>query len=158
MGEMAGYFLDEVCDEESLREDYALGFMSHEDAYDHNFINEMGYEQNGIQDAYDRIKLNDRSGLDDELNSTMLMLDIGIPSTTTTHSQERHSSERQSSGFSYDRLSEEAIENLFKEHPTCNICRKEMGKRTGKFGAFYFCSCKGQGTVSESYWNSVKIG
>lgn len=45
-----------------------------------------------------------------------------------------------------------------RENPTCNICEKEMLSRHGKYGKFYYCKnyCKGQPTVSDSYWQKFK--
>jgi hypothetical protein len=44
------------------------------------------------------------------------------------------------------------------DNPHCNICRKEMSSKIGRFGKFYFCSnkCKGQPTVSDTYWQKYK--
>lgn len=55
-------------------------------------------------------------------------------------------------------LNAEAVANLQKENPTCNICRQEMTARHGRYGKFYFCAnqCAGQGTVSDTYWQKIK--
>ena len=56
------------------------------------------------------------------------------------------------------RLNSQAIKNLSKEVPTCNICKVDMQGRDGRFGKFYFCpnGCKDQPTVSDNYWQKVK--
>lgn len=55
-------------------------------------------------------------------------------------------------------LNKEASESLYNEVPMCNFCREYMLPQEGKFGKFYFCGnkCKGQKTVSDKYWQSVK--
>jgi len=46
---------------------------------------------------------------------------------------------------------------LRREFPTCNICEKSMTSREGIYGKFYFCSCEKQSTVSDKYWQSVRL-
>ncbi len=144
---MAVFFLEQVYEEESRRDDYALGFMSMEDAYEYGFIDESGCEQRAIKDSYDRNKIHTYESISDELR----IAEADLNSCNSKHSNKVLLSDP------YKNLNEKAIENLFKEHPSCNVCHKEMSKRNGKFGAFYFCSCEGQKTVSEKYWLSIRI-
>ena len=46
---------------------------------------------------------------------------------------------------------------LRREFPTCNICEASMTPREGRFGKFYFCHCEDQPTVSDKYWQSVRL-
>lgn len=52
MGEMADMALEHVLDEEFSRIDYVMGDMSQQEAYDRGYIDELGYEQEGISQAW----------------------------------------------------------------------------------------------------------
>jgi len=41
-------------------------------------------------------------------------------------------------------------------HPICSVCNKSMNSRMGIYGLFYFCTCKGQNTISDKTWKLIK--
>jgi hypothetical protein len=75
MGEMADYFLQQVVEEECAREDFARGAMSLEDAFERGFVNSQGVEQEGMEEAHDRVPLLDAEGIDKELQYLTTFLD-----------------------------------------------------------------------------------
>ncbi len=156
MGEMADAFLSDVIDEENLRTEYLSGGIDHGDAYDLGLIDELGF------DTFDRDSVwtpeYSEEAIDNQLEKLTLQLDNAVLRSSSSCNNERHRQQRPLYIPSkYGHLNALAIINLTKEHPTCNICEKQMNARTGKYGKFYWCSCDGQKTVSERYWQGVRI-
>ena len=146
MGDMADMFLQEVCTTESMRDDYSNGFISNIEAYEIGFIDEAGIESEGISEAYGRNELLSLDGVNKSLLHESVKFDnLSLLSKVS-----------ESSGAS---LNEAAILNLINDSPTCNLCGDLMRGQAGKFGKFYFCGnrCDGQKTVSDKYWQSVRL-
>ena len=141
MGDMADMFLSQVCEYESMRDDYVSGGMSLQDAYGNRFIDEMGCEPISMQEAWDRASIGSSNSLDNELEVGTAKFDLA-------------SSIQKEVLPSFNKS---AKNNLYKQCPTCNHCQEEMSTQFGKFGKFYYCGnrCKGQSTVSDKYWQSV---
>ena len=76
MGEMADFALEQVCTMESLRDDYVLGHMSSSEAYEHGFLDEIGFEQEGMQAAWDRNGIPTIGHLNNELKLCSKDLEI----------------------------------------------------------------------------------
>ena len=166
---MADMALESVGIMEGLRDDYVTGEMSQEEAFEYGFIDSYGTEQEGIQAAWDR----DFIPTEENLNNALFRAEAGMDRAT----YEIYLSQSEDLGQTTikdkiawlqqerrkiilaEELNEAALENLKKERPTCNICYQMMQKRTGRFGDFYFCDtgCKDQPTVSDKYWQSVRI-
>ena len=144
MGDIADMELDSVIDMEGYRDDYVQGLISDEKSHDMGFLNELGIEQDGIQDAWDRSKIGTLDELNNMIEVEMLHLDV------CTYRKAKSYHRR-------GKLNNKAIVNLLKEYPTCNVCENEMTERHGVYGVFYFCSCEEQKTVSQSYWDKVRI-
>lgn len=142
MGDMADMALDDVFIMEGLRDEYVEGNVSLQEAYEHGFVDQMGVEQEGIQEAFDRASIGSIDSLNNELSHTIKDFEL------------LNKSPIQKSV----RLNKQAIANLEKENPTCNICANEMSPRSGRYGKFYFCPnyCEGQSTVSDNYWQTIK--
>jgi len=140
MGEMSDYELQDIVIAEQRRDDYIARYMTSQDAYDNGFIDEMGVEQLGIKETWDRSSIPTLENLNNELTINIQKLNCNNIEKTIF-------------------LNKEATENLKKDMPTCNICRTEMSKETGRYGVFYYCinSCDGQKAVSAKYWNSIRI-
>ena len=145
MGDMADFALEDVAAEEHARDEYVNGDMSMQEAFERGFLDPMGVEQEGIQDAWDRSEILTARGIDKELERWTDKL------TIATHTPE-------STKLATRQLDEIAIESLKNDCPTCNWCRTLMTPRSGRYGKFYFCSngCEKQKTVSDKYWQSVK--
>ena len=143
MGDMADYFLEQVIEEESQRDNYVSGFMCMEDAYERGYIDETGSETRGMQEAWDRAGIGDRESIDRDLMIAEADLN-------------RASYQYHTPAAPRAQLNQAAIRNLRNDRPTCNVCRNLMQPREGRFGKFYFCSCPDQKTVSDSYWQSVR--
>jgi hypothetical protein len=140
MGEYAEYFLYDVAEEENLIENQ----------YDLS-----------LEEAYD-LGLTDHYGATDRLPTSGSMSLESITQELELCTAQFDNLCSKTNGYSYDTtftvvLNKSAVENLKKASPTCNVCSKLMKSRTGKYGKFYYCSCEGQPTVSDSYWQSVRI-
>lgn len=146
MGDMADMFLEHVEQTEMLRDDYSCGNMSMEDAYDYGFLDETGCEI-GMQDSYGRNGIPTLEYLQNQLKISELEL-------SSIGNQQSIRPATVSIG-----LTKQALLNVRKNSPTCNVCLEEMQPQDGKFGKFYFCGnkCEGQKTVSDSYWQSLKV-
>lgn len=145
MGEMADMFLDDVIQEEAYRDDYVSGAMGMQEAYDRGFLDEYGTETAGMQAAWDRAGIGDARSVDRDLHIAELELSRSMGSYHTPAAPRERS------------LNSQAIKNLKNARPTCNICSRLMQPREGKFGKFYYCSCPDQPTVSDKYWQKVRI-
>ena len=141
MGDMTDFELESVETMESLRDSYVSGDMDINEAYENGFINEMGTEQYGMQDAWDRSSIPTEDNINSELNSI-----------ENTFYNDNNCQDTKG------KLNEQAIRNLKKEHPTCKVCGNKMDERIGRFGAFFFCGnhCKGQKTISNKHWQSIR--
>ena len=149
-------------DEEFLRDDYATGNMSMEEAFERGFLDASGAEQEGIQEAYARMEIPTPEYLDNQLLHAEkdLALSMLMAKRDKLVAKRTGTTEFYSKGEvpQYAILNQEAIDNLAKDTPTCNICRESMQPRVGRYGKFYYCAnaCKGQKCVSDKYWQSVK--
>lgn len=143
MGEMADMALDRAWHEEEQLDQYCSGEMSLEDAYAYGLIDETGTEQEGVQAGWDRYELPTVDNLANALNHAEKDLDLSICSKVCINKTQ---------------LNQQAIINLSKKNPTCNVCNEEMTARIGKFGKFYYCmnQCPEQKCVSDKYWQSVR--
>jgi len=169
MGEMADMALDDLSTMEGLRDDYVNGYMDQNEAFDNGFIDSYGTEQEGIQAAWDRNPIPTEENLDNALFRAEAGMDRAMYEKDRSQSEDlgQTSVKDKIAWLQNERrkiilaeeLNEVALENLKKERPTCNMCYQMMQKRTGKFGDFYFCgnSCENQPTVSDKYWQSVRI-
>lgn len=146
MGEIAYMAIIDCITMEMLRESFASGEMGLSEAYDHGFVDELGVEQEGIQEAWDRLEIWTKEGLDNEISHA---------SKDFTIAELRSDMKNKPSK---PRLNHGAIKNLSKEYPTCNTCEELMTPCNGRYGKFYYCpnSCKEQKTVSDSYWQKIK--
>jgi hypothetical protein len=145
MSEQADYVLQDIAVMDDLRDQYVNGLMPDEEAYHLGFVDEMCTEQEGIQEAWDRSSIPTVENLNTELLSCTKDLLIA--------ESQKHQPVQTTVA-----LNKTAIKNLEKENPTCNQCHKEMHSRKGKYGKFYYCTsqCKGQSTVSDKYWQSIR--
>ena len=161
MGEMADMALYDCMINESYADDYVSGDMSKADAYEHGFIDEIGIENPHIQSAWHRSTfLMSNSERYRELEVLDLQLSLSSFSTNKLNEPIGIDVISVVDGVSKKiRLNEKGYENLRLENPTCNICHQQMTPRNGVYGKFYFCSnqCDGQKTVSDKYWQSIKI-
>jgi len=139
MGDMAEYELESVRDMEYLRDEYVSGNMNIADAYEMGFVDSFGIEQEGMQDSWDRNGVPSLDYIDSQIDAQLALI-------------ESYQSEYNNEAS----LNAKAIENLYNEYPTCNICENIMKARNGKFGKFYFCNCEGQKSVSDEYWQTIK--
>ncbi|MDB4575405.1 hypothetical protein N9112_00415 [bacterium] len=144
MGDMADMALDAVIEHEALLDEYVSGNVSLQDAYEEGIVDEMGVEQSGVQAAWDRSPIPTMEVLDTSLHIAGLEFDLAVA--------------QQEPVARVSRLNSKAIENLSNAAPTCNICEKIMSSQKGRYGKFYYCKskCKGQKTVSDSYWQDVR--
>ena len=128
MGEHARYALQSVAIAEGLRDDYVQGRLDPEEAYEYGILDEMGVELEGTQEAWDRSKIQTVEVLAEQRKEALLILELS-------------DYEQQSAPVPL---------------PSCPACSTTMGKRLGKFGAFYYCPaiCKGRVTISERTWIS----
>lgn len=143
MGDMSDFFNQEIEVQESLRDDYVNGEISAQDAYDHGFLDETGNETGGMQEAWDRSPILTLEGANEALKLAEAQLSVSVPSTRT----------EAPTGL----LNEQAKLNLSKLRPTCNWCGELMRPRDGRYGKFFWCKCTQQSTVSEKYWESVRV-
>ena len=127
-------------DMEALRDEYVNGDISSEDAFDLGFLDASGMEQEGMEAAWDRSLIGTPSDLSHELRHALADLEVTNRAPVVLRG-----------------LNLEAKRNLLRPRPTCNICGRMMDSREGKYGKFYYCNCKDQGTVSDKYWQSVRI-
>ena len=140
MGMHAGDAVYSSIDMEALRDDYVNGGISSGDAFDLGFLDASGMEQEGMEAAWDRSLICTPSELSHELRHALSDLESTDRAPVVLRG-----------------LNLEAKRNLLRPRPTCNICRKMMDSREGKYGKFYYCHCKDQSTVSDKYWQSVRI-
>lgn len=148
---MADMMLDDVAIFESLVDDYVLGDMGVSDAYEHGILSTEG-ELPHVQDAYDRINLLEFPLDGDIVNETWVLSEANVHTSKIVGNHNVAQPQR-------EYLNDEAIANLHKEVPTCNVCGTAMTPRNGRYGKFYFChkQCVGQSCVSDKYWQSVCI-
>lgn len=130
---------------EELADEYVSGEMSLVDAYNNGLIDETGYEYPGLRDGY-RGEIWAAESVDREIESAEKDLSI------STYRCSKY-------GNKQNILNQAAKANLKNSVPTCNCCGTSMESRTGKFGKFYYCpnSCPEQKTVSDKYWQSVRV-
>lgn len=76
MGEMADMALIAVLETESLRDDYVCGHMSDEDAFDHDFLDPLGVEAEGMQTAWDRQPVGTKEELDRDVRELGFLIDL----------------------------------------------------------------------------------
>ena len=142
MGTHANDAINMAIDHEAEWDNYFAGNMSDYEAYEAGILDEGGYtDGEQLQRVIARNPIGTPEELDNQLHHATK--DLGAPSV--------NGSSPTSSG-----LNAEAVKNLQYDRPTCNICRKSMTPRNGQYGKFYFCSCEGQGTVSDKYWQSIR--
>ena len=129
MGEMADFFLDDVYEMECLRDEYVDGNMSQQDAYNMGFVNELGYEEENMQMAFDRSNMQTKGDLSNDLNNTI-------------------------KDFEVLNLRNSASVSIKSKFPKCKICKETMLPRQGKYGKFYYCKnqCEGKKCVNDKYW------
>lgn len=164
MSDMADYTNEIHFQEECLAEEYISGDMSMEEAYDNGFIDEQGVETSGMQSIWDNSVIYTADNIGMHLDNTLNEFDLAahrhkIESTMGVPSHLLGERESSSTAEIEARISltNKAVFNLTQDSPTCNICSNEMITQEGKFGKFYFCKCEGQPTVSDKYWQSVRI-
>lgn len=151
MGEMADMALDDIAEWENVCDDYVAGNMSREDAYDLGIFDEVGDESMHLHAAYARAGAMDEEGLNQALYVAELEFDNASMRQTQIQIQQSNNTGK------YAHLNKAAIANLRKEVPTCNFCVNPMKPRNGSFGKFYYCLCPEQRTVSDTYWQSIRI-
>jgi len=140
-----------VCDE------YVSGNMSLYEAYEYGLIDSTGCEVDEELDrAWDRGEIPTTDNLNNQLSHALKDLTIAT-SVYTTNDVDLGEVVIDCWGQE-NTINKKAVENLYKDTPTCNICAEDMQPQEGKFGKFYYCGnrCKGQKTVSDTYWQSVK--
>lgn len=156
MGDMADFALDDVCEFENLRDLYANSSMTQEEAFDAGFLDPTGawtgFEGPNFEDRIDVLSY-------ESLTDTIEHIDQCSFGPRVTVRECQVSPWLKQQRETYPHLNDKAIYNLAKDVPTCNVCEEAMKQRSGRFGDFYYCanSCKGQKTVSEKYWDSVRI-
>lgn len=141
MADMADMALDRACLDDMYLDEYCQGHMSQEEAYEMGFLDASGMETPGVESGWERVSLGGIDVVNSELEVALLNLDSAQYAPVES---------------SRSILSPEAIDNLQYELPTCNICREFMKPQDGAFGKFYFCSCPGQKTVGDNYWQSIR--
>jgi len=127
---------------EGLCDEYVSGDIGLEEAFEYGLVDHNGEEHPALTNAWERNKIGTLEDCLSELN--IAERDI-LTATLIEGNQYRTP------------LNREACYNLKHEVPTCNICREFMQERVGRYGKFYFCSCEGQPTVSDNYWQKVRI-
>ena len=146
MGQHAEDAISDVISEEFARDKYVSGYTSMQEAYDCGFIDEVGTEQGGIQEAWDRSIIPTIENLNTEIKDAtkdfIIASAMNVEGTVTGRTK----------------LISKAVKNLSNKVPTCNKCDQLMKTREGQYGKFYFCDnrCAGQGTVSDKYWQSIR--
>ena len=135
MGEMADMALEECIDMEAMRDDYVNSYMGIQEAYDIGFIDEMGVEQKGIQDAWNRSEIPTYENIAKELE----VEELKLTNAALTSS------------------SKKSTINTEKPFPICFVCHNFMKRRRGSFGLFYFCTCTEQNTISDKAWQNTEI-
>lgn len=148
MGQHADDFLDMVCDHEAFCDEYVSGLVSMEDAFEAGILDSTGCEVPELQAAYDRAYIPTVENIEVELERAVSNLERGWQRSAQTHTQQPTRAQV---------IAQARQANLAKERPTCNCCGELMQPRNGRYGKFYFCQCPEQVTVSDKYWQSVRI-
>jgi len=138
MGDMADFELESVAGMENLRDDYVSGGMSMQEAYDNGFIDEMGIEQAGIQEAWDRSQIPTVDNINNQLSHAVKDFELATLRKSVANPNMQHIPSVKNPGT-----------------PTCNVCHKNMRPRDGEYGKFYYCNCVGQSCVSDKYWQKI---
>ena len=142
MGDMTDMSLDMISSAEYERDVYVSGGVDCNEAYDLGILDETGCEV-GMGDAWARASIGSLDSINTELKIATLEFDSSANKSNYVPV--------------VDSLNEKAIANLLNDKPTCNTCEKIMSERSGKFGKFYFCKCPKQSTVSDNYWQKIKV-
>ena len=147
MGEMAEIALDDCAAFEAEHDAFMTGNMSIHDAFEKGIIDHDGciVDMQQFEMSINRNSIKTLENLNNELSHAEKDFELAMSR-----------SERDAKHQLREVLSEEAIANIAKPNPTCNICSEQMRERMGKFGKFYFCECPDQCTVSDEYWQSLK--
>ena len=167
MGQHAQDFLNICIDHEAFCDDYVSGKVNIHEAYEVGIVNELGQECDpSVEAAWGRSYIPTKEAVDNELSHAKKDFELASlgQSKTDLHVQGKLQ-EQDLIDLGLTKLNEntwlnkEASNNLYKEFPTCNCCGKSMTPQEGKFGKFYYCKskCEGQKTVSDKYWQSVRI-
>ena len=136
-------FLGMVIEHEAEWDDYVSGRMSDHDAFECGIVDSSGYADSSQLDrAVARNPIPTMGALDNQLEHAERVL-------MTPLRDRQVNIERV--------INDAAIANLHKPRPTCSWCGEMMQPRDGRFGKFYFCECPEQDTVSDKYWQSVRI-
>jgi len=172
IGQHAQDSLDMCIDHEAFCDDYVAGRVGIHEAYEAGIINELGQECDpSVESAWDRSYIPTKEAVENELAHAVKDFELAhsLKSRTGNVQRDRFDPETLSEedliDLGYTKLNDttwlnkEASNNLYKEFPTCNCCRESMTPQEGKFGKFYYCKnrCEGQKTVSDKYWQSVRI-
>lgn len=176
MGQHAQDLLDMCIDHESFCDDYVAGRVGIYEAYEAGIVNELGQECDlSVEAAWDRSYIPTKEAVENELAHAVKDFELAHCLESKTGLNVKNDlpdridsdtlSEEELIDLGYTKLNsktwlnKEDSNNLYKEFPTCNCCRQSMLPQEGKFGKFYYCKnkCEGQKTVSDKYWQSVRI-
>lgn len=166
MGDIADYELSRYEIEEELLNEYLEGYYNDNEAYELGLVDESGrLNEDGLKIAQNKDIMTFEK-CQEELRTQTNSLDFieyhiccyDDQSEIISNYKHKKTNYKQKLRFNFPELDDEALLNLFKDHPTCNCCREEMLIQKGKFGKFYFCGnkCESQGTISEVYWLKLK--
>lgn len=158
MGSMADFAIERGFDEMVEMEEYMSGCMSYEDAYESGIVDHTGTLSRDAQSYMDE---NLTIQTAEELNRELMYWEGALSgggsyNVFNTNIKPQVYLEDDFRDEEYPHLNKAAIQNLYKERPTCNICENLMFARQGKYGKFYHCHCDGQPNVSDAYWQKVR--
>lgn len=159
-------FVNMCIDHEAFCHDYLDGNVSCEEAFEAGIIDSMGAISDpalakAIEDSFIPTVENLENALshaEKDLTIATMSGEDDVQLQPLHEFLEEHGIEIIDTPKGKFYLNKAASDNLYNEFPTCNICREYMYPQTGKFGKFYYCKnyCKGQKTVSDKYWQSVR--
>ena len=140
MGDMADMALEETMTMEDLRDRYVNGEMPMQEAFEHGFLDPVGVEQEGIQEAWDRNDIQTMENLNRELDKQSDLLTIAVLSDRDIDT--------------LDSSKSQAVKK-----PFCKKCHKAMTICMGKFGRFFYCQhrCSGQSTINAEKWLKLNV-
>jgi hypothetical protein len=153
MGDMADFAIEGVIEMENLRDQYVNGDMSMQEAFDHGFLDPMGGEQEGIDDAWNRSFIPSKDNLDQELRKQSDQMTIAMQAHEINANIGRPPTYQE---VGPERRKQDAAPR--PELPSCSVCGQDMPARDGRYGKFYYCvnHCSNQKCVSDKYWQSVR--
>ena len=165
MGQHAQDFLDICIDHEAFCDEYVAGRVGIHEAYEAGILNELGQECDpSVEAAWDRNYIPTREAVENELSHAIKDFELANRSKKEYEPETLSEEDLIEQGYIKIKentwLNKRASDNLRKERPTCNYCGESMLPQEGKFGKFYYCGnqCEGQKTVSDKYWQKVRIG